>query len=369
MTDASRWTAVAELGQSVWYDNVARPALADGHLARLVEQDAVTGGTSNPSIFAKAVLDSDLYDEQLARRPRRQRRRGLRALLDRGHPARLRSPAARVGAQRRARRLHLDRGGGRARLRGRARRGARARAARARRPPERDGQGAGHRRGRRGVPAPDARGAQHQHDAAVLARALPPDRRGLRRRADRAPGRRARTWARSRRSRASSSRGSTSRPTSACPRARRCAAARRWPTPSSPTRTCSSRPFGPALGAARRRRRRAAAAAVGLDRRQEPGLLAHALHRRADRRAARSRPCPTRRSTRSARPPSRRPAAPTVLDEIDRARAELAALADAGVDLDEITSALERDGVQQFGDAYAGMLEAIGRKRQRIAVP
>ena len=66
MNAASRWTAVAKLGQSVWYDNVARPALADGLLARLVEQDAVTGGTSNPSIFAKAVLDSDLYDEELA---------------------------------------------------------------------------------------------------------------------------------------------------------------------------------------------------------------------------------------------------------------------------------------------------------------
>jgi transaldolase len=66
MTVASRWTAVAGLGQSVWYDNVARPALADGHLARLVERDGVTGGTSNPSIFAKAVLDSDLYDDQIA---------------------------------------------------------------------------------------------------------------------------------------------------------------------------------------------------------------------------------------------------------------------------------------------------------------
>jgi transaldolase len=65
----SRWTAVAELGQSIWYDNVARPALADGHLARLVDEDAVTGGTSNPSIFAKAVLDSALYDDQLTAAP------------------------------------------------------------------------------------------------------------------------------------------------------------------------------------------------------------------------------------------------------------------------------------------------------------
>ena len=33
MSAKSRWTAVAELGQSVWYDNVARPALASGLLA------------------------------------------------------------------------------------------------------------------------------------------------------------------------------------------------------------------------------------------------------------------------------------------------------------------------------------------------
>ena len=49
----------------------------------------------------------------------------------------------------------------------------------------------------------------------------------------------------------------------------------------------------------------------------------------------------------------------TVLDDVDRARADLAALAEAGVDLDEITADLERAGVQQFADAYAQMLEAI----------
>jgi transaldolase len=57
-----------------------------------------------------------------------------------------------------------------------------------------------------------------------------------------------------------------------------------------------------------------------------------------------------------------------VLEGVDQARADLAALAQAGVDLDEITADLERAGVQQFADAYAQMLEAITRKRQRIAV-
>ena len=65
----SRWHDLAELGQSVWYDNVARPALASGLLERLIADDQVTGGTSNPSIFAKAVLESDLYDEEFAAAP------------------------------------------------------------------------------------------------------------------------------------------------------------------------------------------------------------------------------------------------------------------------------------------------------------
>ena len=65
MSVESRWAAVSALGQSVWYDNVARPALVDGHLAQLVDHDRVTGGTSNPTIFSKAVLDSDVYDDEL----------------------------------------------------------------------------------------------------------------------------------------------------------------------------------------------------------------------------------------------------------------------------------------------------------------
>lgn len=65
----SRWSAVRDLGQSVWYDNVARPALVGGRLAQLVHDDGVTGGTSNPSIFAKAVLDSDLYDDEIRSAP------------------------------------------------------------------------------------------------------------------------------------------------------------------------------------------------------------------------------------------------------------------------------------------------------------
>lgn len=65
----SKWNALRDLGQSVWYDNVARPALESGLLARIIAEDNVTGGTSNPSIFANAVLKSDLYDADIAGAP------------------------------------------------------------------------------------------------------------------------------------------------------------------------------------------------------------------------------------------------------------------------------------------------------------
>lgn len=62
---ASKWLEIGQYGQSVWYDNVARPAVETGLLARLRDEDAVTGGTSNPSIFAKAVEESGLYDDAI----------------------------------------------------------------------------------------------------------------------------------------------------------------------------------------------------------------------------------------------------------------------------------------------------------------
>ncbi|CAA9555144.1 MAG: Transaldolase [uncultured Thermoleophilia bacterium] len=65
----SKWRELEALGQSVWYDNVARPALESGLFERIMRDDNVTGGTSNPSIFAKAVSDSDLYDEDIRSAP------------------------------------------------------------------------------------------------------------------------------------------------------------------------------------------------------------------------------------------------------------------------------------------------------------
>jgi transaldolase len=49
-------------GQSVWQDNITRRQLRDGALRRLIAQDGISGVTSNPSIFEKAIGGSGDYD-------------------------------------------------------------------------------------------------------------------------------------------------------------------------------------------------------------------------------------------------------------------------------------------------------------------
>ena len=57
--------AVAAAGQSIWSDQISREMLDNGELQRRIADDAVTGVTSNPSIFAKAIGGSDDYERQL----------------------------------------------------------------------------------------------------------------------------------------------------------------------------------------------------------------------------------------------------------------------------------------------------------------
>jgi transaldolase len=61
----SRLQQVAELGQSVWVDSLSREWLKTGELKRMMDEDAVTGVTSNPTIFQKAMAGGDWYDDQL----------------------------------------------------------------------------------------------------------------------------------------------------------------------------------------------------------------------------------------------------------------------------------------------------------------
>ncbi len=56
---------LSQLGQSVWIDFLSRDLLETGKLARMVEEDAITGVTSNPTIFQKALSQGDRYDAQL----------------------------------------------------------------------------------------------------------------------------------------------------------------------------------------------------------------------------------------------------------------------------------------------------------------
>lgn len=53
-----------EVGQSVWIDSLSRDDIHNGDLKQMVE-DGVTGVTSNPSIFQKAISSSPRYDDQL----------------------------------------------------------------------------------------------------------------------------------------------------------------------------------------------------------------------------------------------------------------------------------------------------------------
>ena len=49
------------LGQSIWLDYIRRDLITSGHLHRLIEEDGLRGMTSNPSIFEKAIVDTDDY--------------------------------------------------------------------------------------------------------------------------------------------------------------------------------------------------------------------------------------------------------------------------------------------------------------------
>jgi transaldolase len=56
---------LSKRGQSVWIDFLSRTMLDSGKLAQMMKEDAVVGVTTNPSIFQKAIAEGDAYDEQL----------------------------------------------------------------------------------------------------------------------------------------------------------------------------------------------------------------------------------------------------------------------------------------------------------------
>lgn len=58
-------TRLSELGQSVWYDNLSKSLVLSGELKRMVDEYAVSGVTSNPTIFERAMAGTEEYDEDI----------------------------------------------------------------------------------------------------------------------------------------------------------------------------------------------------------------------------------------------------------------------------------------------------------------
>jgi transaldolase len=64
-SDALPLQRLSALGQSVWVDFLSRESIRGGHLQELIDSFSVVGATSNPTIFQKAMSSGDAYDEQL----------------------------------------------------------------------------------------------------------------------------------------------------------------------------------------------------------------------------------------------------------------------------------------------------------------
>lgn len=64
MSESPLWR-LHEAGQSIWLDYIDRTILTNGDLQRRIQDDALTGMTSNPTIFEKALAEGTIYDEQI----------------------------------------------------------------------------------------------------------------------------------------------------------------------------------------------------------------------------------------------------------------------------------------------------------------
>src|ERR1700738_2817525 len=66
MTQNPNLAALSAAGVSVWLDDLSRDRIKSGNLQEMIDTKCVVGGTTNPSIFQKALADSDMYDDQVA---------------------------------------------------------------------------------------------------------------------------------------------------------------------------------------------------------------------------------------------------------------------------------------------------------------
>src|SRR6476661_6368114 len=65
----NRLRQLHDAGQSIWLDFIDRSILRNGDLVRRLRDDALTGMTSNPTIFEKALAEGNAYDDQLRGAP------------------------------------------------------------------------------------------------------------------------------------------------------------------------------------------------------------------------------------------------------------------------------------------------------------
>lgn len=73
--------ALSDFGQSVWLDNIQREMLQSGELARMIRDDGLKGITSNPTIFQKAITGSKVYADAIAQLLRDGKRYSARDLF------------------------------------------------------------------------------------------------------------------------------------------------------------------------------------------------------------------------------------------------------------------------------------------------
>ncbi len=66
MTQNPNLAALSSAGVSVWLDDLSRQRLQSGNLQELIDTKSIVGVTTNPSIFQKALAEGDAYDAQIA---------------------------------------------------------------------------------------------------------------------------------------------------------------------------------------------------------------------------------------------------------------------------------------------------------------
>ena len=186
-----RLARITELGTSIWLDQIRLNLIESGELERLVEVRVAARRHVEPGDLREGDprLGRLRRADRGGRREGPRRARDLRARRGQDRAGRLRRAAARLRRVGRRRRLRLDRGRARHRVRHRQDDRVGAPLLGGRRPPERDGQDPGHRRGRAGDRGVPLRGHQHQRHAAVLGRGLRAGGRGLHQGARAPPGR------------------------------------------------------------------------------------------------------------------------------------------------------------------------------------